>query len=132
MRMLITQHGADVNFKNKEGEGPIVHAIASRCTETAELLLQHGADVNIPLRWGGTLLDTELYNSTIDEQKILLLMKYGGKAIFKNQYWQRNPRAVAVCNKVGISVALCTPLQVGRYHKTVWLTQDLIRYLLQF
>jgi ankyrin repeat protein len=54
-RRLIVR-GANVNFRNRQGETPLSFAAAWNQLEALKLLLSHGADPNVADRSGGTAL----------------------------------------------------------------------------
>jgi ankyrin repeat protein len=96
--------GADVNFKNDDGETPLTFAAAWNQLPSLKLLLKHGADPNLADHTGGTALMLAVQHGT--RQMVRALLDSGadprqkdafGKTAIDHVAWRANStRAAAI------------------------------------
>jgi len=95
--------GADVNYKNRDGETPLAFAAAWNQLDAAKLLLSLGANPNIPDKIGGTALMLAVQHGSKD--LVDLLLQHGadvnaidgaGNTVLNHADWRDDSHRTAV------------------------------------
>ena len=93
---ILSEHGADINQRNKYGASPLNHAVKNNQENVAKLLLANNADVSIQDSEGDSLLHLSVSRGLFKATQ--LLIEVGCNVNLRNKRG-RTPLYIAVKNK---------------------------------